>query len=356
MAPESERLKILVVTDSYIPEEYYRKAFAGVERSHDVRFAKLNETARMTPSTESEKAIREYAGDPKELAGLLRDEDALVVHVAPVTEEVMKASPNLKAVFCARGGPVNIDVEAASRLKIAVVPSPGRNADAVADIALGFVLVLSRHIFQGYSFLREGKEFTRETYQSFLGHELGGHVLGLVGYGHVGSRVASRALAFGMSVLVYDPYVDPSKIEMEGVKVGTLDEVLAKSDFVSVHARESPENADMISKPQFGKMKKTAFFINTARGSLVDESALYEALASKTIAGAALDVMKKEPIDFASPLLKLDNVVVTPHIAGASYEVRYRGAEIVGKQVEAWLAGRPMDGVLNPQALRPPRG
>jgi D-3-phosphoglycerate dehydrogenase / 2-oxoglutarate reductase len=344
-------MRILVVTDSYIPEEYFRKAFERVAKAHTVRFTTLDQLARPNPTTESEKAIREYTGDPKELAAKLKDEDALVVHTAPVTDEVMKASPNLKAVFCARGGPVNIDLESATRLNIAVVPSPGRNADAVADFAMALILTLARHVFTGYAFLKEGRQLTRETYGSFMGHELGGKVLGLVGYGNVGSRVAARAIAFGMSVLVYDPFVDKSRVEAPGISMSSLPDLLAASDFVSVHARESPENVDMIGKDQFNMMKKSANFINTARGSLVDEHALYDALTSGQIAGAALDVMKIEPFDPASPLLKLDNAVVTPHIAGASFEVRFRGAEIVGRQVERWIAGQPLDGVLNPQVL-----
>ncbi len=349
-------MKLLVVTDSYMPEEYFQRAFAGVAKTHTVKFAKLNELERITPQTESEKAIREFAGNPKELADLLRDEDVLVVHSAPVTDEVLRASPNLKAVFCARGGPVNIDVATATKMNILVVSSPGRNAVAVADFTLGLMILLARSILRGHTFVKEGRQFTREEFEGFFGHELGGKVLGLIGFGNVGSRVASRALAFGMKVLVYDPYVDRSRIEAPGISAATFEEVISESDFVSVHARESSENNNMIGTEQFKKMKSSAYFINTARGSLVDEDALYDALVSKQIAGAALDVMKVEPTDPKSPLLKLENTIITPHIAGASFEVRFRGAEIVGKQVEKWVANLPLDGVLNPQAQYRQRG
>ena len=344
-------MKILVVTDTYIPEEYYRRAFARLEGSHSVRYERINELDRADAESASEKSIKEYAGNPHELAALLEGEDVLVVHAAPVTDEVLRASPELKAVFCARGGPVNIDVAAATAMNIPVVSSPGRNADAVADFTLGLLLILSRHMITGNSFVKGREQFTRESYEGLFGHELGGHVLGLVGFGNVGSRVAARALSFGMSVLVYDPYVDKARIEAPGIAVTSLDDLLSKSDFVSVHARESAENKDMMGPEQFGRMKKTAYFVNTARGSLVDEAALYAALESKQIAGAAVDVMKVEPIDFQSPILGLDNVIVTPHIAGASYEVRFRGAEIVGRQVEKWISGAPLEGVLNPQVL-----
>lgn len=344
-------MKILVVYDSYVPEAYFRKAFANLAKLHSVRFEKLDQLQMDGPQTDSEKAIREYFGSPKELAGMLKDEDALVVHVAPVTDEVLDASPNLKAVFCARGGPVNIDAAAATKRNILVVSSPGRNADAVADFALGLMLMLSRNTLKGIEMVKGTRNLDRDEFEGLFGHELGGKVLGLVGFGNVGSRVATRALGFGMEVLVYDPYVDKSSFEAPGITSATLDELLSKSDYVSVHARESPDNKDMVGKMQFSKMKSSAYFINTARGSLVDEAALYDAVASKKIAGAALDVMKVEPMDPSSPLLKLENVIVTPHIAGASYEVRFRGAEIVGKQVERWAAGLPLSGVINPQVL-----
>ncbi len=162
---------------------------------------------RLNPATDSEKTIREYSGNPRQLAHELKDEEILVVHDAPVTDEVMDASPNLKLIGCARGGPVNVDVKAATERKITLVSAPGRNAEAVADYVLGVVIILARNLSLANLFLREERKFDRSSYESFFGHELGGKTLGLIGYGNVGSRVAKRALAFGMSVLVYDPFV-----------------------------------------------------------------------------------------------------------------------------------------------------
>jgi len=342
-------LKILAVYDTYMPEEFFRRAFAKIMKTNEVRFAYIMELDRKDPETDSEKSIREYNGNPDELASLLKDEDILVVHAAPVTDKVMQASPNLKAVFCVRGGPVNIDIDSATKMGILVGAAPGRNADAVADFALGLMLALARNLVTGVEFVRKNEQFTKEAWDAFFGHELGGMTLGLVGYGNVGSRVAKRALSFGMSILVYDPYVDKAKIEAPGISVTDLGTLLSSSDFVSVHAREAPENENMISTKQFAMMKKTAFFINTARGSLVDEDALYEALTSGKIAGAALDVMKAEPADPTSKLVSLPNVLVTPHIAGASHEVRYRGAEIIATSIENLIAHRPVVGLMNPE-------
>jgi len=347
-------LKILVVYDAYVPKEYFEKAFAALGRTNTVRYAKLSGFGQQPPQNDSERSIREYSGSPKELAGLLDGDDILVVHTAPVTEEVLKASPNLKAVFCARGGPVNIDVESATRMKIPVVSAPGRNADAVADITIAFMIMLARKIVPAYSALKggEGISLNRSSFEGFFGNELGGKVLGLIGYGNVGSRVAKRALAFGMEVMVYDPYVDKSRIEAPGITVADYDTVVKSSDFVSLHAREAEENVNLFGTRQFAIMKPTAFFINTARGSLLDEDALFDAISNKKIAGAAIDVMKVEPIDPKSRLFTLSNVIITPHIAGASHEVRFRGAEIIGKQVERWINHDRLDGVLNPQVMQ----
>ena len=139
-----------------------------------------------------------------------------------------------------------------------------------------------------------------------------------------------------------------SRIEGPGVRTTDLETLIKTSDFVSLHVRESPENVNMFGKAQFGFMKKDAYFINSARGSLLDENALLEALTSKRIAGAALDVLKKEPVSPDNPLVSMDNVFITPHIAGASREVPFRGAEIVARQIQRYIAGEPLEGVINP--------
>jgi len=271
-----------------------------------------------------------------------------VVHDAPVTDEVMDASPNLKLICCARGGPVNVDVAAATKRRITLVSAPGRNAEAVADYVLGVAIILARNLSRANLFLREKRKFDRFSFESFFGHELGGKTLGLIGYGNVGSRVAKRALSFGMSILVFDPFVPSSKIEALGIETTDLETLIKSSDFVSLHARESKENVNMFGRTQFALMKKNAYFINSARGSLLDEDALLEALTSNKIAGAALDVMKKEPVSPDNPLVSMDNVFITPHIAGASKEVPLRGAEIIARQIQNYIAGQTLEGVINP--------
>ncbi len=155
-----------------------------------------------------------------------------------------------------------------------------------------------------------------------------------------------------MPVLVYDPYVAADQVESPGIEMADLDELLARSDFVSLHARVTPETVDFFDAKKFGKMKRGAFFINSAREALVDEQALYEALVSKHLAGAALDVLKPWPEDTPSPLVSLPNVIITPHIGGATHEAALRGVQILAAQIDHYLAGQPMQHVVNQRGTR----
>jgi D-3-phosphoglycerate dehydrogenase / 2-oxoglutarate reductase len=322
---------------------------AKLAAEHRVRFIQLDMEAPFVPTTPSECAINEYAGNPRQLVDALDDEEILLVHGAPVTDAVLDASLNLRVVGVARGGPVNIDLAAASDRGIAVITAPGRNAEAVADLTLAFIVMLARGVMTGVEFVARGGRVGDSAFEGaqFFGHELGGHILGLVGYGNVGARVARRALAFGMSILVYDPYVASTAVEGPGIKMTDLDELLERADFVSMHARVTPETANFFDTRKFSKMKQGSYFINTARETLVDEQALYEALVSQRLAGAALDVLRPGPDDTQSPLVSLPNVIVTPHIGGATHEAALRGVQILAGQIDHYLTGQPMQHVVN---------
>ncbi len=342
-------LKILAVGDSYVLPEAFERGLADLADRAEVLVITLDERDTLEPSTPSERRIREYAGHPRQLIAALNNHDVLVVHGAPVTDAVLDASPQLRLVCCARGGPVNVDIAAATERGIPLVVSPGKNAESVADLTLGFMIMLARGIPRSQLFLANGGQLGLSTFEGaqFFGHDLGGHVLGLVGYGHVGSRVARRALAFGMSVKVYDPYVDAARIEAPGITTCSLDALVSTSDMISLHARATPENADFFGATLFGRMKPGSFFINTARESLVDEAALCDALTSGHLAGAALDVLKTVPGGGISPLRRLDNVIVTPHIGGATYETSARGVNMVAAQIARYIAGQSLEHVYN---------
>lgn len=341
-------MNILVVGDSFVPVEVFKRGFAELERPHHVEYMQLDESLPAQPPTESGRSIREYLGTPEQIAQGAGDAEVLVVHGAPVTAEVLEAAAKLKLVGCARGGPVNVDVKAASARRIPVVNTPGKNADAVADQTLAFMVMLARGFPKAQRFLLEGGKLGESAYEGarFTGHELGGHTLGLVGYGNVGRRVCSRAMAFGMAVAVYDPFVRANG--PEGVEqVPSLAALLEVSDFVSLHVRASVDTENLFGRAEFAAMRPGSYFINTARETFVDEAALDAALASGHIAGAALDVVRPRSGSGPHPLLRHENLVITPHIGGATHETLLRGVTMIAAEIERFAAGEPLVAVVN---------
>ncbi|MFI5282512.1 MAG: NAD(P)-dependent oxidoreductase [Candidatus Dormibacterales bacterium] len=345
-------MRILVVGDSFVPVNVFQRGLAQLKSEHRLDYCQLDESGTLQPATASERSIREYLGTPAQIAARISGADVLVVHGAPVTDEVMSASENLKLICCARGGPVNVDVAAASKRGIPVVNTPGKNAESVADQAIAFMVMLARGFPRAQKFLLDGGTLGESTYEGarFLGHELGGHVLGLAGYGNVGRRVRGRAVAFGMAVVVYDPFVVAEDKESTE-QVGTLDELLGKSDFVSLHVRATPETENLFGAVQFAAMKPDSYFINTARETLVDESALDAALQSGHLAGAALDVVRRRQESGPHPLLRHDNVIITPHIGGATHETLLRGVTMVADEISRFAANGELRNVVNRAAV-----
>ncbi|HEV2029114.1 MAG TPA: NAD(P)-dependent oxidoreductase [Candidatus Dormibacteraeota bacterium] len=345
-------MKLLVVGDSFVPVPVFERGLAGLQGAHRLEYLQLDESQELVPISASECSIREYLGTPAQLVDRVRDAEILIVHGAPVTDEVLAAAPRLRLVCCARGGPVNVDVAAASARQIPVVNTPGKNAESVADQALAFMIMLARGFPKAQRFLIEGGTLGESAFEGarFLGHDLAGHVLGLVGFGNVGSRVHRRALAFGMRLVVYDPYLQIGELESTE-QVSTLAELLSRSDFVSLHARATPETENLFGMMQFAAMKPGSYFLNTARESLVDEVALDAALASGHLAGAALDVVRPRPQGGPHPLLRHENVVITPHIGGATHETLLRGVTMVAVEIQRFVSGEPLRAVVNRAAV-----
>jgi len=341
-------MKILVVGDSFVPVQVFERGLAVLQGAHQLEYLQLDESKELVPSSPSEGSIREYLGTPAQIAGRIRGAEILIVHGAPVTQEVLAAAPNLRLICCARGGPVNVDVAALSARQIPLVNTPGKNAESVADQALAFMIMLARGFPKAQRFLIEGGMLGESAFEGarFIGHDLGGHVLGLVGFGNVGSRVHRRALAFGMRVVVYDPYVRVGELGSTE-QVSTLTELLAKSDFVSLHLRATPETQNFFGAKQFNAMKPASYFLNTARESLVDEDALDAVLASGHLAGAALDVVRPRSQPGPHPLLRHENVVITPHVGGATHETLLRGVTMIADEIQRFAAGEPLRAVVN---------
>jgi D-3-phosphoglycerate dehydrogenase len=343
-------MRVLAVGDSYMPPRYFQQAFVALEANHKVEYFQV-EDKPFIPCTPSEQRIKESQGVPAEVCEHMFGVEALVVQGAPVTDAVLEASPDLLVVGCARGGPVNVDVAAVNARGLPLVNTPGKNAEAVADQAVAFLIMLARGFRRAQRFLDEGHQL-KDNWEGakFIGSDLRRHTLGLVGYGLIGHRVARRALAFGMRVAVYDPYteIDPGDAVEQ---VSSLDKLLAEADFVSLHARVTKENLNMFDAAAFAKMRAGSYFVNTARETLVDEDALDAALESGHLAGAALDIARQSPDEGRHRLLRHPNVVMTPHIGGATHETLAQGAEMIADELRRFAAGEPLRNLVNREAL-----
>jgi autoinducer 2 (AI-2) kinase len=276
--------------------------------------------------------------------------DVLVVEADMVGADVL-GSGALRMVGCARGEPVNVDVAAATRHGIPVVHAPGRNADAVADLTLAFMLTWCRHLHEVAAYYRgdaqriEGAGDFLALYNRFTGRELGGLTIGLIGLGAVGREVAVRLAAFKAQVLAYDPYVQAAP---PGVTLCGLDALLRQSDIVSLHAPVTPETQGLLSRERLATMRPDALLVNTARAALTDEDALYEALRAGRIGGAALDVLAVEPLQPGIRFLGLPNVLATPPVGGATVDVVRHHSEQIVDSIERHLRGERARWVANP--------
>ena len=343
----TDPVRVLAVGDPFMPVGAFTRALARLGDAVKVTELQIADPEAAPPRTASEQVLREYAGDPAVIAMAAAGHEVLVVHGAPVTAEVLDAAP-LRLVCCARGGPVNVDIAAATDRGIPVTNSPGKNAVAVAELTLAFALMLIRSVPAASRYLQDGGPHADSPFEGarFSGGEAASMTLGLVGMGHVGREVAVRARPLGFTVLAHDPAPPPAI--PAGVSMVGLDDLLARSDIVSVHARASAGNRHLLGEAAFARMPRGSFFINTSRESLVDEDALADALASGTLAGAALDVVERRPAGHRHPLLDLSNVIITPHIGGATRETLRRGADMVAAAVARLLAGETPDHLLNP--------
>jgi D-3-phosphoglycerate dehydrogenase len=343
-------VRVLVIGDPYMPASVYTPFLAGLGDKIAVTAMQITDITSAPPRTESERRLAEYVGDPADIVRAVPGAEVLIVHGAPVSAEVLDAAP-IRLVCCARGGPVNVDVAAATDRGIPVVNTPGKNAEAVAELTIAFALLLMRAVPRASRYLYDRGSFADSVFEGseFFGQEAASVTLGLVGFGRVGRKVAARARALGFAVLAYDPLIPA--VTAEGVDLVPLDTLLARSDIVSLHARATPDNRHMFSYAEFARMRPGACFINTARESLVDEPALYAALEQGRLAGAGLDVLERPPAGTRHALLGAPNVIVTPHIGGATTETLARGARRAVTAVASLLAGQVPDDVMNPQVL-----
>ncbi|MBS7607504.1 D-glycerate dehydrogenase [Candidatus Bathyarchaeota archaeon] len=296
----------------------------------------------------------EYGPPPKQvIIEKARNVDALVTLLSDkIDAEVFDAAPSLKIIAQMAVGYDNIDVEEATRRGIYVTNTPGVLTETTADFTWALMMAVARRVVEADRYVREGKWKVGWHPSMLLGRDVYGATLGIVGAGRIGTAVARRAKCFNMKILYYDVVPNPQLEKETGAKFVDLDTLLKESDFISIHVPLTKETYHLINAEKLKLVKKTAYLINTARGPIVDEKALYEALKEGRLAGAALDVFEQEPTPIDNPLLKLDNVVVAPHIASASYETRSRMAEMVAENLVAFFEGRVPPNLVNPDVVK----
>ncbi|RMD71432.1 phosphoglycerate dehydrogenase [Cyanobacterium sp. Dongsha4] len=287
---------------------------------------------------------------PSELAGIISDYDALMIRSGTqVTEEVIEAATHLKIIGRAGVGVDNVNVPAATRKGIVVVNSPEGNTIAAAEHALAMMLSLSRHIPDANQSLKEG----RWDRKKFMGSEVYKKTLGVVGLGKIGSHVATVAKAMGMKILAYDPFISQERANQLGCTLVDLDLIFTESDYITLHVPKTKETANLINADSLAKMKPTARIINCSRGGIIDEDALYEALANDKIAGAALDVFATEPLGESSLKSLGSNVILTPHLGASTAEAQVNVAIDVAEQIRDVLLGLPARSAVNIPGLSP---
>ncbi len=343
-------MKFLAVGDDFIPsslfEEIIRKNLRDIDEK--IEFSRFDYD-RNAPLDISVDDVREYWGDPRDVISRSQDVNVIVTSFAPINRQVIDSSPNLKIIGCSRGGPLNINVEYATKKKIPVLYTPGRNADAVADYTLGLILNITRKILDARDYVKRGdwKTYQEDTFEKPTGHELNSQTLGIIGLGEVGRRVAKRAASFGMRIIVYDPFLSKKRVIELGFEPASLNDLLRVSDVVTIHARLTSGSKKLIGERELSLMKRSSYIINTSRGIALDENALYKALKECRIAGAALDVVESEPIKLNNPLLTLDNVIITPHAAGVSQDIPRRSCEMLAEDLKRYFKGETPRFVFN---------
>ncbi|MDX8454262.1 2-hydroxyacid dehydrogenase [Mesorhizobium sp. VK9D] len=287
--------------------------------------------------------IAEYSGKPEDIEAYVMGADVLLTHLGPISRSLIERAPKLKFIGVTRGGPVNIDMAAAREKGIRVANVPGRNATAVAEFTIGEILACTRKIAEGHVGMAAGA-WRGDLYRyDRTGDELCDLTVGIVGYSHVGQRVVRLLKPFGCKVLVCDPFVKLNIYDSaDGVEQTDFDDLIKRSDVVTLHARLTDQTRGMLSKEHIASMKRGAIVINNARGELIDQKALVQALKSGALGGAALDAYEVEPPDTKDDLLTLPNVTLTPHIAGASRRVATYAAETVVADLKRFLEGKPL--------------
>ncbi|MEO5832281.1 MAG: 2-hydroxyacid dehydrogenase [Nakamurella sp.] len=341
---------ILAAGDHFVSPDLFRAALTDRLPDDEVTFVDLTLPWPHTPFGDV-GGVQEASGNIDELISALDGVDVAVTQMAPFTAEVFRAAPRLRMVGVCRGGPVNVDLAAATAAGVAVSFAPGRNAQAAAEFAVGLMLAAMRRIPAADAELKAGT--WRGDYYAWenTGAEIAGSTVGLVGYGAIGRIVARVLRALGAEVLTFDPYADAAAVAADGVAVVGLEELLTRSAVVSLHARLTSETRHLLNRERLALLPRGAVLVNSARGGLLDYAPLPGLLADGSLGALALDVYDVEPPPPDWPLRAAPNVVLSPHLAGATRQTAERAASIVAGDVADFLAGRKPTHLANPDVV-----
>ena len=361
---KNQKLKVLVVGDEWVNTKDLvaaaKKMLTGYHYEIDSFDVIMDKPMSRDRSDDiGDDSVTEYCGHPRELIERIAGVHVLIVHTAPVTRQVIAAGKNLAAIGCCRSDAVNINIDAATERGIYFFNAPGRSVEPVSDLTITFALMLGRNIIRADQYVKAGRwaaDINREIpnwdeFVTFRGITFKNKKFGLVGLGKIGRRVAEKAAALGMQVLVYDPFAADTLFEGY-TKTASLPELFSASDIISIHVPPLAQNKGLVSKELLAMMKPTAYFINVARGEIIDEAALVDALQNKKIAGAALDVYYTEPLPQQSPLLKLDNVILTPHLAGQRKDLSEGSADLLQEMMQPFFQSGKLDTCFNARAIQ----
>jgi len=329
---------------AFVTANFTKEGLARLGRHMEVVYEPWGENQKLYLADELAEKLKELGAD------------VIVIETDLCHEEVFE-QVNLKMIGVCRGEPLNVDVELATQKGIPVFYTPGRNADAVADLTIGFMLCLARKIIPAHNMLVRGEYNPEEPKDHMLmlkrmtGFELGAKTVGIVGFGAIGRRVARRLDGFGSKIIAYDPFLKPEAFDQCGAVSVSLEELFSSADLITIHAAINDKTEGMITKELLRRMKPTAYFLNLARAELVDCDELIDMLKNHKIAGAAVDVFMSEPPQKDDPFLNLDNCIVAPHLGGATAEVVVHQTNMIVDDIEAYLGGKRPRHIYNPEVL-----
>ncbi len=338
-------MKILVACDYYVRPEMLDKVIelkkygCEVEVFNNRKLATDEEVTDVMLKTEQEGPESVSAGE--EFIKAVEDVDILMVHLTPVNKEVIDSAKKLKLVGVMRGGCDSVNVELLAKKNIPVVNAPWRSSYAVADFTVGMILSETKNIAKSHHKLMEGN-WSKDYPNNKNYTDMRNRTIGIIGFGYIGQLVAKNLSGFGSKILVHDPFMDNDCIESMGYKPVTIEELLKSCDVVTLHLRCSEKTMNFIGEKELSMMRPDATLINTARAGLINQEALIDALKNHRILGAAIDVYEEEPLSADNPYRSLDNITLTPHLAGTSNDTFTNGLEIVTENVYRYLKGEEL--------------